>query len=299
MNITCITSVIGVTGMEGSGWYGLANEILNLFLNQFKVEHKETEVVTVAYSVWDEIGMGTKLGSLDWLLQKGISPIPVAEGVKRFMQLIEGDSGSQQTIVVARIAGIDTWKSPQTNFRNGLRFIEDIKYCMLGVELITQAHLNVKDDSYVLDHNWKGSLLFPLVFGLEAMTQAASHLTNHAQFGYLKIKDIHLDRPIPVNQESGTTIEIHAQVLEIENEIQAVAVEIYSEQTGFKKPHFSAIIELGEKIQSSKTDNHLKSDSKNILNINPVTDLYGPVLFQGELFQCIDKFATRMMWMYL
>ena len=40
-----------------------------------------------------------------------------------------------------------------------------------GVELIAQAHLNVKDDSYVIDHNWKG-VSFPICFGLEAMTQA-------------------------------------------------------------------------------------------------------------------------------
>lgn len=289
--IAGITSVIGVTGMEGSGWYGLANEVLNLFLHQFKAMHKETDVVTIAYSVWDEIGMGTKLGSLDWLLQKGISPIPVAEGVKRFMQLIEGDSGSQQTIVVARIAGIDTWRSPQTNFRNGLRFIEDIKYCMPGVELIAQAYLNIKDDPYLLDHNWKGTLLFPFVFGLEAMTQAAVFLTGRESIDALRVNDVHLDKPIPVNQDNGAKIEIHAEVRGRENveEVQRVKVEIYSEQTGYKEPHFSAILELDEKTQSSKPDNHLKSNSKNVLNINPVTDLYGPILFQGKLFQCINK----------
>ena len=30
--IVGITSIIGLTGMEGSGWYGLSNEILNLYL---------------------------------------------------------------------------------------------------------------------------------------------------------------------------------------------------------------------------------------------------------------------------
>ena len=34
-----ITSIIGITGMEGSGWYGLANEVLNLYLYQYKNQH--------------------------------------------------------------------------------------------------------------------------------------------------------------------------------------------------------------------------------------------------------------------
>ena len=67
--------------MEGSGWYGLANEVLNLYLHQFKNQNPKTEVVTVAYSIWDEVGMGTKLGSVDKLAEKGIGAIPIKQGV--------------------------------------------------------------------------------------------------------------------------------------------------------------------------------------------------------------------------
>ena len=51
---------------------------------------------------------------------------------------------------------------------NNFRFLEKIDYILPGVELIAQANLNVEDDPYLLDHNWKGSLLFPFVFGFEA-----------------------------------------------------------------------------------------------------------------------------------
>ncbi len=280
-----ITSVIGVTGMEGSGWYGLANEILNLFLHQFRVEYRETEVATIAYSVWDEIGMGTKLGSLDWLSQRGISPIPVAEGVKRFMQLVEGDSGNQQTIVVARIAGIDTWKSPQINFRNGLRFIEDVKYCMPGVELIARSHLNIKDDSYVLDHNWKGTLLFPFVFGLEAMLQAVVFLRGNEDINTLKVKNVHLDKPISVNQENGAKIEIHAEVLESKGKDEeiVVKVEIFSEHDNFSRPAFSALIEITKK--ESGKNGKLKVFPDKTVDLNFEQNIYGKILFQGKSFQ--------------
>lgn len=292
--IVGITSVIGVTGMEGSGWYGLSNEILNLFLHQFKAEHKGAEVVTIAYSVWDEVGMGMRLGSLDWLLHKGISLIPVEEGVKRFMHLVERDSGNQQTIIVARVGGLDTWRSPHIDQRKDLRFIEDIKYCMPGVELIAQAHLNIKDDPYVLDHNWKGTLLFPFVFGLEAMTQAAVFLTGKYDIGVLKVSDVHLDKPIIVNQDSGTRIEIHAEVLELKTRINEplIKIEIFSEHDNFKQPAFSAIIEIREKgsVAVSKCkDSTLRRLRGKTIDLDLEQDVYGKILFQGKSFRCINR----------
>ena len=126
------TSVIGVTGMEGSGWYGFANEVLNLFLKQFKANNKKTEVISLAYSVWDEVGMGVKLGTMKWLASQGISSIPLKEGVKRFMQLIENTSGTQQTIVIARTSGLDTWKAKSLDISRKVRFIEDVKVFLPG-----------------------------------------------------------------------------------------------------------------------------------------------------------------------
>ncbi|MBI3601474.1 MAG: SDR family NAD(P)-dependent oxidoreductase [Candidatus Omnitrophica bacterium] len=287
--IAGITSIIGLTGMEGSGWYGLSNEILNLYLRQFKTQHPKTEVVTIAYSVWDEVGMGAKLGSVERLAQKGIGAIPVKEGVKRFRELIENDPATQQVIVAARIAGIDTWKLPVVKTSN-FRFIEDVKYFLPQVELIVQAKLNVKDDSYLLDHNWKGSLLFPFVFGFEAMAQAMAYVLGIDQFEQIIAKDINLERPIPVPEDTGITIEIHAQVLQQERrqDSREVKVEIYSQDTGYKEPHFSAIFEILPKpVIPQKVD--LSQRVKNVIDLDMQTDIYGPVLFQGKLFQCIEQ----------
>ncbi len=287
--IMAITSVIGVTGMEGSGWYGFANEVLNLCLRKFGNEHAGTQVQTIAYSIWDELGMGVRLGSLDRLSEKGIAPIPVKEGIKRFKQLVEHDAGVQQLIVVARIGGMDTWRSPRIEQANGSRFIEDIKYFLPGVELIAQAHLNVQEDPYLLDHNWKGSLLFPLVFGLEAMAQAVAYLTNRNSFGCLKIRDITLERPILVGRDLGTTIEIHAEVLEEAHtsDCLKVRVEIYSEPSNYQQPHFSAIFEMDRNFAQSSLSSDLRLKAEKIIGLDMETDVYGPVLFQGKMFQCI------------
>ena len=225
-----MASIIGVTGMEGSGWYGFANEVLVQYLRSYRVRNKRIQIIAPAFSVWDEVGMGVKLGSVDKLSDRGIGAIPVAEGVKRFRELIERDPQVDQVVITSRIPGLDTLRFNEFQPKENWRFIEEIKYYLPQVELIVQANLNVKDDPYVLDHNWKGSLLFPMVFGLEAMSQAVAYLTNVAQFDSLKIRDIHLDRPISVSRELGTTIEIRALILERDNKEEncKVQVEIYS-----------------------------------------------------------------------
>lgn len=289
--IMAMTSVIGVTGMPGSGWYGFANELLHLTLKQFNAEHPKTQIQCVAYSVWDEVGMGVRLGSLPHLQEKGIGAIPIQEGVSRFGKLIKFDPGTDQVIVVARIAGLDTWRSPALKNSSKFRFIEDIKYSMPGVELIAEAHLNIQDDSYLLDHDWKGSLLFPFVFGLEAMTQAAAYVTNREGFDSLRITNIQLERPIPVNRDTGITIEIHAEVLELDkaNGTTHVQVEIFSEQTNFKEPHFQAVFELDPTLHQKSKPDDLQLKSKEVIDLDMQTDVYGPVLFQGKSFQCIER----------
>ena len=245
--------------------------------------------MTIAYSVWDEVGMGAKLGSVDKLAEKGIGAIPVKEGVSRFRQLVENTPGVQQVIVAARVAGIDTWKTEDLK-SGGFRFIEKVEYFLPGIELIAKAQLNVKEDPYLLDHNWKGSLLFPFVFGFEAMTQAVACVLGVERFDSLKIKNVSLDRPISVPEEAGTNIEIHAQVLEQKSKgnVQEVKVEIYSQESAYIEPHFSAVFEINSKAVSSKGSALLRKP-KEAIDLDVEADIYGPILFQGKMFQCIEQ----------
>src|SRR5262245_33915848 len=82
-----LTSIIGVTGMPGNGWYAFSNEALDLVLRRFEAEHPQTKILSVAYSVWGETGMGARMGSVHGLARMGIGAIPTAEGVRRFVQL--------------------------------------------------------------------------------------------------------------------------------------------------------------------------------------------------------------------
>lgn len=276
------SSIIGVTGMPGNAWYGFANESLDIMLRRFESEHPESSVISVAYSVWGEVGMGTRLGSVKNLSRMGIGAIPTKEGVGRFLKLFECDPEVKQVVITARLGGLDTWSPVSLPPASRFRFIEQVLYVEPGVELRARTHLSLERDLYVQDHIWRGSYLFPTVFGLEAMAQATAYVTGEAQPQIVCIEDISLRRPVVVNPTTGVEIEVHAEVMEVDAAGERrVKVGIRTEQTGFTTDHFSATFVLGEPILGVKAALKLGK----ALDLDPQTDLYEDLLFQGSRFQ--------------
>jgi enediyne polyketide synthase len=279
------SSIIGLTGMAGNTWYAFANESLSILLRHFQKQHPTTQVLSLAYSVWDEVGMGAKLGSVKHLERMGISAISPLEGVSRFLKLFECDPGVSQVVIPARLGGLDTWQPVPLSIPLELRFIEKILYIEPHVAVTVRTHLSLERDLYVKDHIWRGSYLFPTVFGLEAMTQAIAFVTGTLEPEIIRLENISLRRPVVVNESNGVEIEIHAEVAEKdENGETQVKVGIRTEQTGFNTNHFSATFVLGQRKQGEKIALPLGE----LLAITPDTDLYGSLLFQGKLFQQLD-----------
>lgn len=283
------SSIIGLSGMNRNAWYGFSNEALNLILSRFEQDHPETSVLSIAFSIWDDVGMGVRMGSTRYLAKMGIGAIPSGEGVRRFLQLIKNDPGEKQVVVAARIDGIDTFKPEPFPFPKNSRFLERIVYYYPEVEVVARARLSIQKDPYVRDHLWRGTYLFPTVFGLEAMAQAVAYVTGESLFDSLLIEDIKLERPIPVSPGNGTEIEIRAEVLERETGKGArrIRVGIAIEQTGYTIDHFSAIFVLNLHKKAPKEQVKLPRIP---LGIQPENDLYnGRLLFQGPMFQRIKK----------
>ena len=284
------SSIIGVTGMPGNTWYGFTNEALNLLLRRFASHHPETSVLSLAYSVWAEVGMGARMGSVKNLERMGIGAISNQEGVDRCLKLFQFDPGVKQVVIAARLGGLDTWSPVPLPPPTDLRFIEQVRQLEPGVELTVRTHLSLERDLYVKDHVWHGSYLFPTVFGLEAMAQAAAYVTGEAQPTIVRIETISLRRPIVVNPTTGVDIEIHAEVGETNAAGErSIKVGIRTEQTGFSTDHFSAVLVLGQRQPSPQlSPEQLPPDFDRPLAINPKVDLYGSLLFQGALFQQMD-----------
>ena len=157
------------------------------------------------------------------------------------------------------------------------------------MEIIARARLTLAKDSYLCDHEWRGSNLFPAVFGLEAMAQAVAYVTGENNLDMLRIENVQLERPIIVNTEKGTELEIRAVVMERQSKQSSkrIQVSISTEQADFSVEYFSATFVLLEEQDSIFEKIELPDNN---LGLKAKEDLYnGKYLFQGPQFQRIKN----------
>jgi enediyne polyketide synthase len=287
--IVAFGSIIGVTGMAGNAWYGFSNEVLNLLLQQFKSLNPAAEIMTCAFSIWAEIGMGAKMGSIAFLSKMGIQAIPKEEGIDHFMQLATATTGSPQIIVAGRLGSLDIMRSQLPGQR--ARFTQDILFFEQGVEVEAKAVLTTVRDKYLNHHVFRGIHLFPTVFGIEAMQQAVTAVIGADNPGAIEIEDIKLSQPITVEPDGQTEIRVRAVVQEAAQAGAPTKVKaaIASEQMGFTKDCFAATFVLnGNPVPNLYTD-EIPTDK---LDFAPDEDLYGHMLFQGPSFQRIKHIIS-------
>ncbi|MFO7370690.1 MAG: SDR family NAD(P)-dependent oxidoreductase [Bacteroidales bacterium] len=286
--VVALTSIIGVTGMPGNSWYAFSNEALDLLLRRFGQSNK-CRTRTLAYSVWDEVGMGARMGSNKVLAGMGIGSIAPSLGVEQFLHWFEHENSDQQVVISSRMGGLDTWYLLQPELPEARRYIADIRHMEPGRELKVRVKLNRKDDLYIDDHNYNGSLLFPTVFGLEAMAQAACMLAGAGKVNHLVFENVSLIRPIVVPETGDMEVEITARVMEGSvntGEPVRIFTGISTEyaETGFNS--FSAEIIIGTKSEAIQRTIDLPEVP---LKISPESDLYTWLLFQGPRFRNISK----------
>lgn len=281
-----VSSIIGVTGMPGNSWYALGNQMLDSLVREFAEDSKDCVVASIAYSVWGETGMGARMGRLNHLAKMGVGSIPTADGVRHFLRLISSYAGATQVVVTGRLGGLDTWYREVRKVPETARYLERIVRIEPGVELVAEASLSMQRDDYIQDHIWKGSPLFPTVFGLEAMAQAVHCVTGQA-LDRLRIENVALRRPIIVEHEAPTRIWIEAQVCERlagSDELRVLAAV----RTGRSQaaPEFSAEFVLGATDEAARRE---LDASVAPLDIDPAKHLYGGLLFQGPRYQRLRK----------
>jgi len=283
-----MSSIIGITGMHGNAWYAFSNEALHAQLLAFRRAHPATDVVALAYSVWDEVGMGARLGATGHLEQLGIAAIPLDGGVQHFLHSVLGKSSASHVVIASRLGGLDTWHPTTSALPEANRFLQNVTSLEPGVEIVARTRLTLDDDLYLRDHYFRGVYLFPTVFGLEAMAQAVAHLLGKSELTSLQITDIQLTRPIVVGSGKGTEIEVRAEVLERSsfNDPISVRVGIRTEQTSFIHDHFAGtfVLEAPRVVETTRL-----VAPPAAVDIDPKTELYGGLLFQGSLFQRLER----------
>ncbi|RLC04896.1 MAG: type I polyketide synthase [Deltaproteobacteria bacterium] len=287
--IVGLTSIIGITGMQGNGWYAFSNEALDLILRRYALTHPATRTLSVAYSIWRDKGMGARMGSVQALKRKGIDAIPTEEGIRRFVRLFLHNPGTHQVLVTARMTQMDTLGTLAPPPIKGARFLEKRIHFTPGIESAFLAHLSLDKDLYIQDHCYNDSYLFPAVFGLEAMAQVVAHVTGVTGFRGVRVENLILRRPIIVDPEKGVDIIIWAQTMEraaVEDKF-TVRAGIFKVGTDPNSDFFSATFVMGSMDAPAE---QLPDIPQEPLDMHPLTDLYRQtLLFQGSRFQRIDQ----------
>jgi enediyne polyketide synthase len=269
-------SIIGRAGLRGEADYATANDWLTDLTKKTKEQNPGCRCIALEWSVWAGAGMGERLGVLEGLIREGISPIPLQDGIDILKEILADPDTPDTVVIMSRAEGLPTITLEQSELPL-TRFIERPQVFYPGVELVADADLSAESDPYLSDHLLDGDLLFPAVLGMEAMAQAAAAVTG--QPGAPVLEDVEFLRPIVVPPEGSTTIRT-AVLAENADTVHAV---IRSSETGFQADHFKATLRYSGQPEVPAPE--LAADAALRVPVDPATELYGSVLFQGGRFR--------------
>ena len=270
-------SIIARTGLPGEADYAAANEWLAVLTREFQERHPACRCLALEWSVWSGAGMGERLGRIETLLQNGITPITVEEGVRTFCRLVSHEASAVALVVAGRFGQPPTLKlaEPELPLR---RFIEHQRVFYPGVELVVDAELSLRADPYLEDHVVQKQPLFPAVLGLEAMAQTAMALAGSDTPPVFE--QVTFARPVAVSEKSAQIIRIAA----LQRAPGVIEVCLRSEETDFQTDHFRAVCRFGTRAESTASRLSLSAFEAQPLALSPQVDLYGRILFHRGRF---------------
>ena len=167
-------SIIGRAGLRGEADYAIGQRLAHRSRPpQSSRSTRTAACLALEWSVWSGVGMGERLGVLESLIREGIQPIPPDEGVAMLRRLVadpdtahlgRGDGPGRRPAhhhprACASCRCCASWTGPWCTTR--------------ASNWSSDAELSAADDLYLADHELDGDLLFPAVFGMEAMAQVA------------------------------------------------------------------------------------------------------------------------------
>lgn len=271
-------SIIGRAGLRGEAHYSTANDWMTELSVDFQRAHPDSKVLAMEWSVWSGAGMGERLGVVEALVRDGITPISVEDGLRVLRQVLADPSAGPVVTITGRMGGLPTLPLDTSEELPLTRFVDRVLVHYPDVELITEVELSPGSDPYLSDHQLDGDLLFPAVVGMEAMTQVATAVLGTT--GNPLLENVEFLRPIVVRPGTTTSMRLAALVRDDET----VSVAIRAEDTGFSADHFRATLRLP---RPDVPDEGTTREATQLppVPVDPITELYGPVMFQGKRFQ--------------
>jgi len=282
-------SIIGRMGLAGEADYALSNEWLSHRTEAFQRRHPHCRCRAIEWSAWSGTGMGQRLGRIDALERRGISPISVDEGVAEFLRLVQTPGLPTSLVVSGRFGEPRTFNYDRPA-PAGLRFLDSVLVNYPGIELVAQCELSRVSDGYVDDHVLEGQHLFPAVMALEALTEATGALLGRdARTLRLQFRDLAFRSAIVIPSAGDASISL--RVLALAGRDGEVQLAIRCSSTEFQVNHVEARCRV-------RDDDGFRTEvpelpgwpGEDLAAFDPGRSLYGNVLFQRGRFRRIERY---------
>nr|MDJ0669075.1 SDR family NAD(P)-dependent oxidoreductase [Desulfobacterales bacterium] len=176
-SLMTFSSVTARFGNEGQVDYTAANDMIAKMLLDFRRQHPQTAVKIFDWTAWEGAGMATNETVNKVLRERGLTFLPLADGVAHFMNEL-GDDTSPEVV----FSGFDQAFDP-----DGLMapeaptssVVAPLLDRLVGEEKGLRTYQRVLDlqrDLFLLDHSREDIPIFLGATGIEAMAEAAATL---------------------------------------------------------------------------------------------------------------------------
>ncbi|NCY03062.1 MAG: KR domain-containing protein, partial [Planctomycetia bacterium] len=203
-------STSGRLGGHGQADYSLANDLLAKIVGSLRRSRPGLRATVFHWHAWDEVGMASRPESRFVLEQFGLRFMPLAEGVRRFMDEIEAGLPDAEVLVTEPAMcpeSVAVAMPPSAPAAGEVGSLVD------RVEPGTDAswvsfRLDPTTDRFLIDHLQNGRPLLPAVMGAELLVQAVR--AAHAGLEAAEIRGFTVERPIafPVDAPREVRVEV-------------------------------------------------------------------------------------------
>jgi enediyne polyketide synthase len=280
--IVTFGSILGRMGLKGEAHYAIANAWQSLIAEQYARE--DCRVLSVEWSLWNGVGMGHRLGSLERLARFGVDALPVDAALEVFESLLL--SGAVGTYMVTSRFGPPRQVSLGATELPILRFVDKPLLHYPGVELVVETELSCGRDLYSPDHRIDGTMIFPAVLGLETMAQVASALAGGGI--PVAIESVAFPQAVVVPDDGAARI----QIMALANEGGRIEVAIRADDDAFAADRMRATVVFDSpSANGACLPNAAQAAAIRSMPSVDAKPLYGSLFFQGERFRRVRSFS--------
>ncbi len=261
-------SVAGRFGNAGQADYSAANDALaKLSLRLRQDRGDDFAATTIDWSAWADKGMATR-GSIMTVLESiGVTPIPLDQGVARFLDEIAHGTRDPEIVVAAqlgKLADEGAFEPPEptqpptgngdgaaktraeppvaAKKTDGGQQVLVVDKETAGTQavllaevtersddrIVARLHLDADEDPYLDDHAIDGTPYLPGVFGVEAFAQAAAQLAGDGQ-RFVGVRDMEYLLPLKLLRRRPVDATIVCQVADQEDGVTEVDCRLESQ----------------------------------------------------------------------